>query len=331
MDNKITKQRLQDLFSYEWVTMVVAVILAIVMCSFTFNIFEVKPTVGQTFNIIYDQNIKTYNESVFYDEVDSKAFSFEILDWQGERMSPEYNVLDIRIQTYDADVLFTDNVVSKEEGDVSVSRAWSVIDGFDIVDYNTLAGRATMYLKQFLKDAFAGKTEFVTDFSKLDLQKIDKNFEIRAKEDNRFRTRSKLDEGKLLERERIKALCSDLEKMNYLLSSHSEIFMRYTKYQQALDRAEHANDQEAINQINKWIKEGVGNQPYALDLGKFVAPSTKTAVSNYFKVGKNSNAMGVMLMVVDLEPVQYELQFESLGFAVFMVENFTDLLIGFDN
>lgn len=331
MDNRITKQRLQDFFSYEWVTMVIAIILAIVMCSFVFNIFEVKATVGQTFNIIFDQNIKVYNEDTFYEDVDSKAFSFEILDWQGERMNAEYNVLDIRIQTHDADVLFTDSVISKEEGDVSVSRAWSVIDGFEIVDYRTLADRATQYLKQFLQDAWSNKLEFVTDFSKLDLSKIDKHFESRAKQDNRFRTTEKMNEGKLLERERIKTLCSDLAKMNYLLTEHSEIFMNYTKYQQALDRATAAKNQEAIDQINGWIEEGSGNMPYAIDLGKLTSPQGKTGVSNFFKVGQNSDATDVVLMVIDLEIVQHELQFESLGFAIFMVENYTDLLIGFQD
>ena len=36
-------------------------------------------------------------------------------------------------------------------------------------------------------------------------------------------------------------------------------------------------------------------------------------------------------MVIDLEIVQYDLQFDSLGFAMFLVENYTDLLIGFNN
>ncbi len=330
MDNKITKQRLSDFFSYEWIAIILAVIIGIVACNFVFNFFEVKPTTGQRFRVIYDENIEVFNEETIYPVFD-EAFSYDVLDWQVEKMYSEYNVLSVREETYDVDVLFTDSVTFTEAKEVTVSRAWSVIDGFSIIDYKSLCEQANEYLLLFLKDAYVehpNELDLALEYKFLDVEKIDKHFERRALTDNRFRTKAKMDEGKLLERERIAGICKNVQKMKYLLSEHEELFLYYTKYEQALNRAVANNDTESINQINDWIAQGKGNAPYGLCLEKLVASGDKLNVSNFFKVKNSENSKDVVLMVFDMAKVQSDLQYESIAFAIKLVESCSDLLDG---
>lgn len=328
MDNKITKQRLSDFFSYEWIAMIVAVLVGVLVCNFVFNFFEVKPTTGQRFRILYDENVDVFNEETIYPVID-QGFSYDILDWQVEQMYSDYNVLNVREETFDVDVLFTDSVTSTEDKNVTVSRAWSVVDGFSIMDYETLLENAREYLTQFLKNAYLehpNKKDLALQFEFLDMEKIDKHFSIRAKTDNRFRTKAKMDEGKLLERERIASLCVNAQKLEYLLDEHKDIFLFYTKYEQALNRATANSDSESVSQIQDWISSGKGKMPYGLRLEKLVATGEKLNLSNFFKVKNGESAEDVVLMVFDMTLVQYDLQYEAIGFTINLVENCSNLL-----
>lgn len=328
MDNKITKQRLSDFLSYDWVVMIIAILVGVFVCNFVFNLFAVRPTVGQTFRIIYDENVSIYNEDGIYDAIHN-SFSYDVLKLEAEQMQTEYNVLDVRVQTHDADVVFTDTVKVTEERDVQVCRAWSIIDGFNVMDYRTLFNNANDYLLTFLKDVYKGspnEKNAALRFEYLDVEKIDKNFEQRMLLDNRYRTEKKLNEGKLEERERIKQLCLNARKLQYLLDYHSEIFFKYTKYEQALARATAKGDSESIAQISEWIAAQKKNAPFGINLGKLEAEAGQKDISNFFKVKNADGAHDAVLLVFDMTDVQYDLQYESIGFTIALIEHCSGLL-----
>ena len=57
LNNKITKKRLSDFFSYEWIVMTVVIVVAIFLWEMLFSAIAVKPTTGQNFKYYIDKNI----------------------------------------------------------------------------------------------------------------------------------------------------------------------------------------------------------------------------------------------------------------------------------
>ena len=57
MDNKITKSRLSDLLSYEWILMLIIAVVSIIAWELFYTMGGVKLTVGQSFKYYYDQSI----------------------------------------------------------------------------------------------------------------------------------------------------------------------------------------------------------------------------------------------------------------------------------
>ena len=66
MDNKITKKRLADFLVYEWIAVVMAIVLFIAGWEVVFALVNVKPSVGQRFKYYYDMGISTANDKELY-------------------------------------------------------------------------------------------------------------------------------------------------------------------------------------------------------------------------------------------------------------------------
>ena len=124
MDNKLTKKRLSDFLSYDWIIMLVVIVAAIVLWELVYTIAAVRLTEGQNFKYYYDVNMYAGNDAAFYsliteDEDDPLVF----VEYMG----------DFRINTNEVDVVFTQEsagVFTSEQGICAAAlKAMSLYNG----------------------------------------------------------------------------------------------------------------------------------------------------------------------------------------------------------
>lgn len=329
MDNRLTKRRLSDFLSYEWIMIIVVIIAAIILWELVYTMTAVKLTSGQQFKYYYDQNMSSLNDSEFYSIItdnDDPTFSYDVLSIGSEALSSEYNVLNVRLSVYEGDVIFTDSV-EEENG---ASRAKSIIDSERVYVMGDLLTDGVNYLAKFLKDEFKDVSDVksaVFDYGNLDENKIRANFLERMKKDNRFRSDAQKEEGFSLECERIKKVCAELEKFDYLMSVGEEkgLFYRYTKYSQSFKESQDNADLQAA--LDNEISEGRENAVYGINLEKLTGG--KRSVAEYFRRADKTDAVGAVLLAFDFYDVAdaklTDLQFETVSFINKIVDEFSDI------
>ena len=146
------------------------------------------------------------------------------------------------------------------------------------------------------------------------------------KKDNRFRTDSKKEEGKKLERERIFRLVDELNDFAYLLEygKTHDIFYKYTRYTQLSENAIKEKEKTAYTKLVEAEKEaGRENAVYGLKMESLT--NGKHAPQEIFKLEEKSDASGVVLMVFNFFAYQRELQFETVSFINSIVRSCSDI------
>ena len=205
MDNKITKKRFSDFMAYEWIMIIVAILVAIFAWELVYTMTAVKLTEGQKFKYYYDQKISTVNDSAFSTMLkDKNVFSFDVLETVAESISETNDVLFARLQNGDGDAIIT----SIEETDVNGykwNRAKSIIDNYTVYSYDDLYLHGKDYVEKFKTDGA------------LDKAKIEKNFRERIKGDNRFKTEESIVKAIPSEILRIEKLEQELKHIKLIL------------------------------------------------------------------------------------------------------------------
>ena len=72
MDNKLTKKRLHDLLSYEWILMIIICVVSIVFWEIVYDFSAVKLTAGQNFRYYFDYNISPVGNTQLRQELIDK-------------------------------------------------------------------------------------------------------------------------------------------------------------------------------------------------------------------------------------------------------------------
>ena len=339
MDNKITKSRLANFFAYEWILMLVSIIIAVVVMELVFAMAGVRLSVGQTFSIYYDENIVSTNQDGFESMLtDNETFSYDVLEVTQEALLAEQNVLYLRMSTYDADAIITDEKLIESEG-YEATRGKSLIDVYDMYVMDELYEDACNYLKGFLKEEGLDPT----NYANLKEDKIDEHFLIRLSKDNRFRSSAKKEEGKSLERARIKKLCLEVQAFKKLLDLDTELyqssngeqsyFTYYTKgYQQmtlvAEGETEELAEKTAIFETAKadnLAKYGRETARYGLK-ADMLKDGTRS-VNEFFRIVGGTDATDVVIEIFNFRAQQIELQYESISFLTTIVKNCSNLNI----
>lgn len=341
MDNKITKKRLSDFLSYEWIIMILVAVVAIVVWELVYTVAAVRLTEGQKFKYYYDTGIYSGNDSAFYSlltgDGEDATFSYDVLSVSSETLNTEYNVLNLRLSVYEGDAIFASS--AEIENSNGNSRAKTIVDSESVYVLNDLLTDGVNYLARFLKDGKSVENDgnaVVFDYSNLDENKIKDNFLARMRKDNRFRSDSQKQQGIELEKGRIKKACTELKKFNYLMSIGEEkgLFFRYTRWQHSLDEANRADsgvseeDKKACQErVNHEIAQHGENAVYGLNLEKFTGGAKQT--SEYFRTVDKTTSEGMVLMLFDFYDVaaakQVDLQLETVSFVNKIVEEFSDL------
>ena len=312
MDCKITRKRVGELFSYEWIAMIIVFLIAIFLWSFVFQVSSVRVTRGQTFKYYVDSVVKDYNIEDFNKFlVEDEALSFSIIKFDREAIEADNSVLDTRLKIHDGDLIFS---ADSNEKDVS-SRAKSLVDVYEIYDFGSLVKESKEYISSF----YTGDV--------LDDSKIEEIFLNRTKKDNRFRSNEEKAQGIILEKQRILDLKKHTECFEWLMNEHPEIFFTYTRHAQQQKLSVSAEEADFYKElVDKEIALGRQNAFYGINLKKLTSVTGKSPIGNYFVTRNNTHDL--ILMAFDFKEYQEHEQFEVISFMKTIIDNCSDLYEG---
>lgn len=335
MDNKLTKNRLSNFLAYEWITMIIVIVVAIVVWEFAYTVAAVRLTVGQQFKYYYDEALDTYGSASLYEMIiDEDTLSYDVLSFDYESLTKDAgNILSARLSIYEGDVIFTDcidytKLEGADENTTKEIRVKTLVDSYNGYDFITLKNDAISYLKSFLPDGTTVDGDI--EFGMLSKEKIESSFRSRMKKDNRFREEEQILSGIKMEEERLEKLCKDVKDFTYLLSlkdTTPELFYNYTRFEQSLNSAvDDKYKTQYANAVENEKENGRENVPYALCLSALKGGEGKTDPSSYFKIGGRETAEDVVLMVFNFKDEQPHLQYETIGFINQIVKDCSTLL-----
>ena len=328
MDNRLTKRRLSDLLSYDWIFIIVVCVAFIILWEVVYSIGSVKLTAGQRFGYYYDYTVSSAdNTGLMRKLVDKKTFSYDVLKLTSESIIKDNNVLTSRLSIQEGDVIFTDAVgieeyrasVKKGEKPTKGVRAFTIIDNIEDVDYRV--GSIDVLLdsaKKYLKDnVFFDYVDEQTAFNSyvrenIDDTKVKNLFLNRNGKDNRFRSQANKDKGVLLEIERIEKLYQNVVFMQNFINNedNSDALIRYTKYSQS-----HALTGWGDNDYKDWVEneetQGRKDDVYGINLGKLTGEKNITDFVQYKEDGALTD---ITLLYFDFSSYQPHLQYETLSF-----------------
>lgn len=315
MDNKITKKRLSQLFSYDWIAVIFTFIALVLLWQFIFQVTSVKLTRGQNFKYFIDYNVTAKNPDSFTQIlIDEKVFdSNNNLRVETENIFyGENDVLFTRLEVKDGDVIFTGNV--KDEW--GTCRPQRIIDAGFVYTFDRLLYDAKNYLDGF-------KTDGVYDDAK-----ITAHFLQRMKNDNRFRTDEEKADGIAVEIQRIHRLDKEVSDFEYLLNCGEDVFYNYTRFSQTLEQSSEENRPGFEADVQREIDEGRGNAKYGIELNALVGGTDKISTSSFFSVGDGQTAENVVLMAFNFLSAQPDEQFDVITFINAIVRNCSNLYQG---
>ena len=332
MDNKITKKRISNLISYDWIFIIVLCLIVVLVAEFLYAFLSVKLSPGQKFRWFYDDGI---SEEGDYDVMvlltKDETLSYDVINAYSESNLSEANMLEARVAIQEVDVFITH---CRETGDGLVPIK-TVVDNQNnsMYTFEKLLSDAENYLSGFLKDEFSslGESEKkikIQEEENLSVEKIHSHFDLRMAKDNRFRTASEKANGRIQEEKRIFDLVKEVNDFRYLLEVGDErqLFYRYTRYSQLADYSTQNKDvYEKIVQME--VDAGRGNAIYGLRVENLKGVG-KDDPSKYFKIVGEDTSKDVIISVFDFLEYQQDLQFECISFINTFVRACSDVYDG---
>lgn len=320
MDNKLTKSRLSNLIAYDWIAMMITIVIAIVVLEIVFNASAARLTVGQQFNYYYDETIFSGNDKAFNEFiVEKKTFSYDVINVAGEGLTDEYNTLPLRISVHAADILITEVTESVNNNQV-FRRSDAHIDSHSISSIEKLVNNARAYVTPFITDASNLSAPTLNE------QAIEENFNKRMARDNRYRFNDEARaEGFKLEKERIIKLCKDIADLEYLLErdkslpENQKLFYSYKRYTQMYNASvDNPTEKQRYEQLlaNEKVER------YGLRVDRLITNKNKKNPSDFFRKVSLGSAQDVVILAFDFTKQQPDLQYETLSFITMVVREF---------
>ncbi len=335
MDNKLTKKRLHDLLSYDWIFMIIMCVVCIIFWEIVYDFGAVKLTAGQNFRYYFDYNISPAGNTQLRQElIEKETFSYDVLKLGSEAISQDYNVLRDRLSIQEGDVIFTDIVgiekyndsLAKGETPKDSVRAFSIIDTVDyrIGSIDVMLENAKKYLiNNAFIDGFDAQSVFNSyDRANIDDAKVEKLFLNRNGKDNRFRTEANKKLGIEYEIKRIEKLYENVVFMTEFIDNpdNSDAIIRYTKFSQGYELSGKDPNVNYKKRMDTEISQGRENDVYGINLGKLKGGKHITTFMQY-KFGEELT--DIVVLAFEFTAYQPHLQYESLSFICTMIKTCT--------
>lgn len=329
MDNKITRARLSNLISYDWVK-IVAIIAAIALVwGLAFTIGAPRASVGQTFGLFtYAPDFGTIEDGTITlaRAKNGGAFSYDVLDFTTRDLEPDYysTIMTAANSVQEGDIFITSDFSDTVESKTSPMRAF--VDGYywSCYDYDSLINDAKSYA---LKN---GVSEDRGSYY-INEDRVAALFSSRMDGDPRFRDKKseKYQKGLESEAERIKSVWNNACLLEEVLKAHSELRVNYKPFTQSLESLSE-EDREKSDYYAWWLE--LEEKTYALNLGKL--SDGKNLVTDYYSRGylndkgelETVSADGIVMCVFNYKAQQPHLQYETLGFINYIIGYFSNFL-----
>ncbi len=301
MVNKITGKRLKNLIVYDGIKIVVLSVIVCLVLVLVFNAFAKKPTDGQDFRLIVDEDVivgddmNGFFNSLFDNGVENGGFSYETLQGQvvylrSNDESPKNYVLTgiyVELNQDDVCVLLEDIYVKY----LSQSNAVKI----DVYVQNA---------KQFLLD-----NGLCDENGVFNVDKVNAYFERTRGKDSRFKTAKQIEEGKANELKRLKAIWNNATALLRCFELHKELLdeREYT-YGEFTDKGYFGLNLGALNgnaQTGKYV-EDLFKRSYENESGETVY----TTDGIYVALGNNLDADG-------------DLYYENLAFLYTLIKTYS--------
>ncbi len=314
MDIKITKKRLANVLNYEWIVSIVLAVGAVFLWVLIYTMTETRLTTGQQFYLVKYEGVKTKSSDSDYDFLNVLAtsggkdgkgvLSYDVYtvsktDIQSAGQYSAYYMLDIRLSTYEGDVIVIGGgdkeYVEGEETDL-----------FKLAQYGRLS--TIDGLLEGAREYTIGKG-FVSESGELQEGKIEDYFRnVRIKSARNYRrtytTEEKIQEGVKQEIERIRAIYENYVAVSSAIKKakeNGEDFLWYT----ALPKEDGFSEEMA----------------FGIDLAKLKGYTLDSGI--WYLNDENGNAtLNGLVFAVFRENDQYDLQYESLAVLEYIIRTY---------
>lgn len=301
MDARITKQRLGNLLSYDWLKILLAIAASVAVLVMFFTMVAARPTAGQTFTVYgYTDVVPGSDQTVLANRLQDKGvFSYDILKMQSESF---YNnsyagaAYEARRSSGEGTVMFLSDYVSEADreagktGTLSMMASSALIGDTMYLFYNPVKFMSDT--EEYLASFFAGDWRAAEAPSD---EAVRAAFEARNGNDKRFRYSSeKYEKGVVQEEERILKLRADYLAVESAFESGTFTYTEYT-----------AEDGKTY--------------PIAINVGRL--PSI-TELYYYVDESGNRSAEQLNLMIFDNGDNLGDLQYDTISFLKYLVEQY---------
>ena len=240
MDARITKQRLSNLLAYDWLKIVIAIVLSVTVLSVFFTMVRTRPTDAQTYTVYgYTGVYRGQDFNTIGDSLKSGVFSYDVLEttvesFEGNAYSNA--AFSARRAAGEGTVLFVSDFDEDGEEGEKVSDLHSLVTEY-LIQPDT--ERETLGLVVDVREYIAEGAEYLKRFfgenwreGSLDEEAARACFEARNSKDKRFRfNREKYEAGVKSEYERLEQLRKDYI---FVLSAFEEGTFTYTEHTTAM-------------------------------------------------------------------------------------------------
>lgn len=237
MDARITKQRLVNMLSYDWLKIIGAIALAAVFFCVFFMMFATRATDGQTFYIYVYNGLTTGGDFMgLKDDLKNKnVFSYDILDLGSEAFKFDSlygnSVFTARRSAGEGRVMFIDDVRTTDDNGNESSTLLSFIENegtpaesFGLfLDPQVFLSDCEKYLQKFFGESLS---------EDLNTQSARNAFMERNGKDKRYRSAAKKEEGVLQEEARLKKLKEDYLSVKKAVDEETLGFVKYTGFEE---------------------------------------------------------------------------------------------------
>lgn len=331
MDSRVTKSRLARVISYDWLKIIIMIAAIAFVWALAFTIGAPRITAGQKFDFfVYDCDFsKAKSESDIIDDAKKEGvFSYDVLDFGYREFTEEYfgTIMSAITSVSEGDVLIISDFASDIESNSSKLRSFIDSYGNCVGDYASLCDRAINQYCLMNNLVTAGENGTYS----LNESAIEAYFKNRMKNDPRFRTQEKIDEGVKNEIARIKSVWNNALILKNIISEHPEAFVTYRRFGQSLAGAQSDSEKQSYQDYYDSCEDKL----YGVNLGKLTGGDKKIEevfCKTTYKTDENGNqdvdtigADGIVMCIFDYGEEQLDLQYETLSFVNYIFKTYSD-------
>ncbi len=332
MDAKITKTRISRMLSYDWLKIVIASVVAIVVWSLVFTMSATRITPAQQFTVFnYVGNVGfmgTELNKLYGKAYKDNVFSYEVLELTQEDLATNKDyagtLMQARTAVEEGDVIFVadidnpDTAKRDDKGEIiGYERTYieSLIWGYRAYFYEldpekegSFFYKMEAYLDEFYTSGWENEESLNQD-------KVKSEFRKRVKKDKRFKTEAQLLQGEKDDIARIEKYRDALEQFYAWLDEGIISFTTTTLSDgettlEGIFTINLCPDESKTGELKKYVAY---NEIVIEDANKETGEAGKT---HYVQTAKNMN-----VGFFNYRGVEEGFQYESLLFVNYVIEN----------